>query len=216
MSMRLLARRAQRLLKNRQDVVQPFKYLLVLDFEATCEKDIPIETPEIIEFPCVALNTQSWEIEEIFHRYIKPRVKPILTPFCTELTGIMQETVDDEEHFPQVFKDFSSWMQRNNFDKDKCAFVTCGDWDLKVMLPGQCAIDGLKVPEYLNKWINLKRSYCEATQIYPKSLNDMIRRLKLQPQGRAHSGLHDSINMVQVIETLAKNHKAKFDLTSVR
>ncbi|XP_015117330.1 ERI1 exoribonuclease 3 [Diachasma alloeum] len=214
MAMRLMTGRASRLLKRQQEVIQPFKYLLVLDFEATCEKDVPITTPEIIEFPCLALNTQSWEVEKMFHRYIKPRVNPILSPFCIELTGIMQETVEDEKHFPQVLEDFCNWVERNDFDGDKSAFVTCGDWDLKVMLPGQCAIDGLAVPEYLKTWINLKTSYCEATQHYPRSLKDMIARLNLPPQGRLHSGLHDSINMVRIIEALAKTYKAKLELTS--
>ncbi|XP_063975667.1 ERI1 exoribonuclease 3 [Diachasmimorpha longicaudata] len=214
MAMRLMTGRTLRHLKKQQEVIQPFKYLLVLDFEATCEKDIPIMTPEIIEFPCLALNTESWEVDKTFHRYIKPRVNPLLSPFCTELTGIMQETVDNEQHFPQVLEDFRNWVEQNELNGDKSAFVTCGDWDLKVMLPSQCAIDGLAVPEYLKTWINLKTSYCEATHYYPRSLRDMIARLKLPSQGRLHSGIHDSINMIRVIEMLAKSYHAKFVLTS--
>lgn len=45
---------------------------------------------EIIEFPCIKINVHTGEIDDIFHQYIKPKLIPIITPFCTELTGIMQ------------------------------------------------------------------------------------------------------------------------------
>lgn len=39
----------------------------------------------------------------------------------------------------------------------KSIFVTCGDWDLKVMLPDQCQYLGLPVADYFKQWINLKK-----------------------------------------------------------
>ena len=30
------------------------------------------------------------KLEATFHEYVRPTVKPFLTPFCTELTGITQ------------------------------------------------------------------------------------------------------------------------------
>ena len=72
-----------------QTSVQPFDYILVLDFEATCDQG-GLKPPEIIEFPTVLLNTRTLKIEDEFHYYIKPKVNPILRPFCIELTGIQQ------------------------------------------------------------------------------------------------------------------------------
>jgi len=43
---------------------QPVDYLLVLDFEATCEKDHPFYPHEIIEFPIVLVNAATLEIED--------------------------------------------------------------------------------------------------------------------------------------------------------
>uniref|UniRef100_A0A6V7LJJ6 Exonuclease domain-containing protein n=1 Tax=Bracon brevicornis TaxID=1563983 RepID=A0A6V7LJJ6_9HYME len=214
MAMKMIMSRAATIMQKKQELMQPFKYLLVMDFEATCEKDIPINQPEIIEFPCLAVNTGNWEVESIFHRYVKPKVNPILTNFCTDLTGIMQETIDDESHFPDVFDEFQHWFEWNGYNEEekKSAFVTCGDWDLKVMLPSQCAIDNIPIPHYLKKWINLKTSYCDATQHYPRSLRDMLTRLNITAEGRMHSGLHDSTNMVKILETLAKKHNAVFNI----
>ena len=77
---------------------QKFDYLLVLDFEATCGPHGRIPKPqEIIEFPCALLNVKrGFEIEEIFHEYVRPIHNPKLTTFCTELTGITQVRQDQD------------------------------------------------------------------------------------------------------------------------
>ena len=71
---------------------QIFDYLLVLDFEATCGNKGYVPKPqEIIEFPCALLNARKgFQIEAIFHEYVRPIQNPKLTTFCTELTGITQ------------------------------------------------------------------------------------------------------------------------------
>jgi len=45
---------------------------------------------EIIEFPCIKINADTCEIEDVFHQYIQPKEIPVITPYCTELTGIIQ------------------------------------------------------------------------------------------------------------------------------
>ena len=71
---------------------QNFDYLIVLDFEATCGSKGHQPIPqEIIEFPCALLNVRKgFEVEAIFHQYVRPVKHPLLTTFCTELTGITQ------------------------------------------------------------------------------------------------------------------------------
>ena len=83
---------------------QNFEYLLALDFEATCLKDETIIPQEIIEFPCLKINTKTFQIESEFHRYIRPIHNPHLSDFCIELTGINQGMVDNEPDFNEVFK----------------------------------------------------------------------------------------------------------------
>ncbi|XP_038947536.1 ERI1 exoribonuclease 2 isoform X3 [Rattus norvegicus] len=70
---------------------QLYDYLIVVDFESTCWNDGKHHSsPEIIEFPAVLLNTATGEIESEFHAYVQPQEHPILSEFCTELTGIKQ------------------------------------------------------------------------------------------------------------------------------
>ncbi|XP_033219335.1 ERI1 exoribonuclease 3 [Belonocnema kinseyi] len=195
---------------------QRFKYLLVLDFEATCEKNSLINPQEIIEFPCVAVSTEDWQVKDIFHQYVKPRVHPNLSPFCTDLTGIMQEIVENQPYFPEVLSSFSNWINEGGYflERGKSAFVTCGDWDLNVMIRSHCATEKLKVPEYFNEWINLKRVFCDATKIFPRGITAMLIHLNLPKIGRLHSGIDDVQNMVNVIRKLATRHNVQFEITS--
>ena len=67
------------------------RYLLVLDFEATCgESGFPRHEMEIIEFPTIVYDLQEKKEVGRFHEYVKPVVRPQLTEFCTQLTGIAQ------------------------------------------------------------------------------------------------------------------------------
>ncbi|XP_043268335.1 ERI1 exoribonuclease 3 [Venturia canescens] len=217
MAHRLLGRGLIKTKKKVDNLRQPFNYLLILDFEATCEKNGAWKTPEIIEFPCIALNTKDWQIKDVFHQYVRPRINPILTPFCTELTGIMQEMVDKQPYFPEVFHEFQNWLEQKGFldEQNPSALVTCGDWDLRVMLPNQCTLDHLEIPKYCEQWINLKKSFCEATNYYPRSLVDMLLRLDISHQGKLHSGLSDSQNMASIITELQKRHNFIFTTTSI-
>ncbi|XP_073936429.1 ERI1 exoribonuclease 3 isoform X13 [Castor canadensis] len=75
------------------------------------------------------------EIESTFHMYVQPVVHPQLTPFCTELTGIIQAMVDGQPSLQQVLERVDEWMAKEGLldPNVKSIFVTCGDWDLKVM-----------------------------------------------------------------------------------
>lgn len=100
---------------------QLFSYLIVIDFESTCWREKNSYSQEIskklcfycvccffkwiiylithllllcsVEFPAVLLNTATGEIESEFHTYVQPQEHPILSKFCTELTGITQVCV---------------------------------------------------------------------------------------------------------------------------
>lgn len=215
MAHRVFKKYPRSIYKGTKQIASKFNYLLVTDFEATCKQYEKIEPQEIIEFPCAAVSTKDWKVENVFHEYVKPRVHPMLSPFCTELTGIIQEMVDDRPYFPEVFHKFCSWLDQHNYFKDdnSCAFVTCGDWDLRVMLPEQCDLDNITLPVHFKKWINLKCTFCEVTQYYPRSLKDMFFYLKFPMEGRLHSGIDDVNNMVKIIQALS-NYNAEFKINS--
>jgi len=75
----------------RRAMASKLRYLLVLDFEASCgESGFPRDQMEIIEFPTIVYDLQEKKEVGRFHEYVKPVIRPQLTEFCTKLTGITQ------------------------------------------------------------------------------------------------------------------------------
>ena len=210
--------------KVSQNSEQHFEYLLVLDFEATCQGGRKISPQEIIEFPCALLNVKNgFQIEDIFHKYVRPIHHPILTEFCTNLTGITNDMVSTSDTFEPVFTQFRKWVE-NEHDlvgletestKDRFAFVTCGDWDLRHMLPEQSRISQVSVPGYMKRWINVKSSFSSSfgTKQFPKGLSSMLTQIGLEFEGRPHSGIDDVKNIVRIVQHLAQKRNFVFETT---
>lgn len=186
---------------------QKFDNFLILDFEATCEKGLEVDPQEIIEFPCLKVSGSTLEVQSIFHKYVQPTRK--LTQFCTELTGITQEMVDNQLFFKDVLKEFMRWGEEEKlWDSNvKSIFVTCGDWDLKTMLPKQCNYLNIPVPDCMKRWINIKKSFKYATGVYPQNnLTQMAEILHVTMEGRLHSGIDDCKNIHNILCELAKRN----------
>ncbi|NXC36588.1 ERI2 exoribonuclease, partial [Campylorhamphus procurvoides] len=193
---------------------QRFAFLVVLDFEATCWGRGERRGPEIIEFPAVLLNTSTGEIESEFHTYVQPQEHPILSEFCTELTGITQKQVDEGVPLNICLSLFMKWIQKiqkekkiifttntqSNFTSEAkaCTFVTWTDWDLGVCLQYECKRKQLRKPDILNAWIDLKATYRAYYNRKPKGLNGALQDLGIAFVGREHSGLDDSRNTARL------------------
>ncbi|XP_061423795.1 ERI1 exoribonuclease 3 isoform X2 [Lethenteron reissneri] len=186
--------------------VHRFHHFLVLDFEATCDKAAPPRPQEIIEFPILRVNGKSMEVESTFHTYVRPTAHPQLSAFCTELTGIVQDMVDGRPTLDQVLQMVDEWMEKEGLldPETKSVFVTCGDWDLKVMLPGQCSHLNLQPRDCYRSWINIKKVYAASAGRYAKGIADMMAGLGLQHEGRLHSGIDDCKNIAAILKELAR------------
>ncbi|KAH9898028.1 exonuclease RNase T and DNA polymerase III [Cubamyces lactineus] len=198
------------------------RYLLVLDFEATCDDTnsiVPRESMEIIEFPTILYNIHDDKVEAVFHEYVRPTLHPQLTNFCINLTGIQQSTVDAASPFPDVWKRYQQFLRSHNIIGDEpssAIFLTCGDWDLKTMLPQQLSLSGiteafrssrsrnLKPP--FHRWINIKKSYQEYYGLrYPKGMEGMLRHAKMELEGRHHSGIDDCQNILRLVRKMRRD-----------
>ncbi|KAK2193357.1 hypothetical protein NP493_15g06052 [Ridgeia piscesae] len=187
--------------ENARQPTQLFDYFLVLDFEATCDQDKKPQPQEIIEFPVLKVNGKTFETEAVFHQYVQPRVNRELSPFCTELTGIIQDMVDNQPHLEETLQKFANWMETEGLWKDdvKSVFVTCGDWDLKTMLPQQCKYFNIRCPQYFKTWINIKKSYCDHQGNYARGMMPMLSGLGLRHEGRHHSGIGEHMRICRYI-----------------
>jgi ERI1 exoribonuclease 3 len=173
------------------------KYLLVLDFEATCCDNnlFPRNEMEIIEFPICVIDILTRKIIDEYHTYVKPTLHPILTDFCTNLTGIKQNTVDNGTLLSDVLPQVEHFIKKypNN------VFISCGDWDLKTMLPTQLHRLKITPNTHFSNWLNIKKEY---ESCYGKKGNGMVKmlnELKLPLIGQHHSGIDDARNISQIV-----------------
>ena len=194
---------------------QPFEYFVVLDFEATCDRPQAPVPQEIIEFPSVLLSGRTFEVIDEFRSFVRPKFNPQLSPFCTELTGITQDQVNQADLFPSVLADYEAWLRGNGLrvslqdEGADFAFITCGDRDLLKMLPTQCRacqppID--HIPHAFRRWINIKRPFassCGASKA--PGMAGMLRRLRIELEGRHHCGIDDCRNIAKIVCRLAEN-----------
>ena len=118
---------------------QSFDLICVLDFEATCDTEGRMRRMdmEIIEFPSVLIDSSTMEVVDEFQRFVTP-LKYGVSPFCTELTGITQQTIDENGRpFLEVLQEHQEWLRSHTGSTKSVIVLTCGDWDLKTMLPIQ-------------------------------------------------------------------------------
>lgn len=192
---------------------QYFSYLIIIDFESTCWREKNNYGQEIIEFPAVLLNTASGAVESEFHTYVQPQEHPVLSEFCTELTGITQTQVEAGVPLAICLSRFTRWL--NSLQQEKgvvflregkaplipghpCAFVTWSDWDLGVCLLYECKRKQICKPEVLNSWIDLRATYKLFYSRKPKGLNGALQDLGIEFSGREHSGLDDARNTARL------------------
>lgn len=195
------------------------EYLLILDFEAVCNDVPPKPNPqEIIEFPTLLYNTQTQKIDSKFHYYIKPSAHPKLTPFCTQLTGIKQETVDAGVSFKECLRLHEVWLKENGLIDAETkqplknfVYVTCGDWDLKTSITVNLGHFKLPRPDYFNHYINIKNVFSNVTKKKAGGMERMLGDLKLSLDGKHHSGIDDCGNICKIAICLQNKFGVKWE-----
>ena len=106
---------------------------------------------EIIEFTCLMINTKKFEVENMFHTYVRPEIHPTLSDICLETnSGIKQKMVDSAPNFKQVFWSFEAhtWKEWQGLSspeghKPNFAFVLNGSEDFATFLRCQCELSGI-------------------------------------------------------------------------
>jgi len=188
---------------------QMLEYLVVLDFEATCDSGSRIDPQEIIEFPSVLYDLETRQVIDEFSTFVRPEHHPVLTPFCTELTGITQQEVDDAPVFRAVLSQHIAWLSGHGLlqpaREDQFALVTCGDWDLNAMLPNQCATAGVSIgelPVCYRRWTNIKTVFEATMRKRAGGMVGMLKALKLKLEGRHHRGIDDCRNITRIARDL--------------
>uniref|UniRef100_A0ACD5V176 Uncharacterized protein n=1 Tax=Avena sativa TaxID=4498 RepID=A0ACD5V176_AVESA len=200
--------------------LEAFDHFLVVDFEATCEKDTRIYLQEIIEFPSVLVDGATGRMESAFRGYVRPKHHPVLTQFCRDLTGIRQEDVDGGVDLEDALWLHDAWLKAATVGTGArakkgsgLAVVTWGDWDCRTMLESECRFKGIAKPPYFNRWINLRVPF-EATLGGGgrTNLQEAVWPAGLEWEGRLHYELDDARNTARLLVELMRRG-AKIGIT---
>ncbi|KAG5639605.1 hypothetical protein H0H81_010807 [Sphagnurus paluster] len=145
---------------------QPYEAFLVLDVEATCQLGTDFNFPnEIIEFPVCLMRwkdrtddhrASQLEVVAEFRSFVKPSWQPVLSQFCTDLTGITQEQVDAAPSFPAVLASFQNFMIKHGLidahtGERLVRFCWCSDgpFDVRDFVVKQCFISKVPMPSWI-------------------------------------------------------------------
>lgn len=153
----------------------------VIDFECTCEEGWGY-LHEVIEFPLVLVDCKQGQVLGEFQSFVRPVENATLSDFCTQLTGIAQETVDSAPDLPAVLDLVDDFLRSRNLvgDNANVSFSLATDgWsvhnfnskksalpkrrDLHHFLDTECERKGIEKPPggYLDEWVDLTKAFDE-------------------------------------------------------
>ena len=163
-------------------------YFLVVDLEATCSDDSSIarHKMEIIEIGAVMLNRTTWEIDAEYQQFIKPVRHPLLTDFCTQLTTIKQEDIENAPSFPEVITQFKQWTS----EFPNYIFCSWGDYDKRQFIQ-DCQFHNVRYP-FASEHINIKKQFSEYFGVSKTfGMAGALDKLGIELQGTHHRGIDD-------------------------
>jgi inhibitor of KinA sporulation pathway (predicted exonuclease) len=175
--------------------------MLVVDLELTCGKgDFD---REIIEIGYAVLDLLSLNILSRGKHYVKPR-KSKITPYCTALTGITQEFID-QNGIP--LERATKLMVRDGFRA-----MSWGSWgigDLEAMQK-ECELKKAVYPFGIH-YTNIQFIYSMLKGREAKTnLKNALCEAGITPEGVWHSGEADAVNTAALLaHTLDKARRSK-------
>lgn len=145
---------------------------------------------EIIEIGAVRIRQR--QIIDEFSSFIRPKIHPKLSAFCTELTTITQKQVNEAQLFPQVFTHFISWIGEAHF-----IFCSWGQYDLN-QLRQDVAKHAVPWPNQLDRHLNIKRCFARFRNIQPCGMERALALMKMPLEGTHHRGIDDARNIARL------------------
>lgn len=194
------------------------QYYVVLDFEANCTAEQKHDH-EIIEFPAILVEANTGNIVSEFRTFVTTIKTGNVSKFIRELTHITDE--DLHKHgvvwskqmtgLPEdgALELFEKWCNDNKISSKNTTMITCGDWDLKTMLPRQLLISNTLLKNDLQKlfgaWNNVKKSYAKYHKLKRKmGMAAMLKDSNIELVGHHHSGIDDTRNIAKICHRLVQ------------
>lgn len=175
-------------------------HYLIVDLEATCcdRGTIPRAQNEIIEIGAVMLCAASLERVGEFGCFVRPVRHPHLTTFCTNLTSITQEQVNEAPLYPEAMQAFRDWM----YPFGSFMFSSWGDYDRK-QFEWDCEFHGVSWP-FPSGHLNLKAAFAMTTGRKKMGMTQALEHLGLPLEGTHHRGIDDARNIARIVQEVLR------------
>jgi len=175
--------------------------IIIIDLEATCwNGPVPKgQANEIIEIGICELDTISGAITKNKGILIKPEHSTV-SPFCTELTTITQELLDNEGvSFEEAIE-----LLEQEYQPDQYTWASYGQYDLN-MLKKQCSYRKISYPMG-SQHINVKELFSEVKGLTKKvGMNGALHILDIPLEGTHHRGVDDAKNIAKILHWCVLN-----------
>jgi len=188
-----------------QNALAPYRYLYCVDLEATCddvgESPRPLavvpDQMETIEIGLVVIDLETLEVVDEFQRFVRPRINPVLTDFCKQLTSIQQADVDGASTYAEVGQELAAFIARY----PGAAWASWGDYDAR-QLERDAGLAAC--PSLLSglQHFNVRKWHKGLYDDQPKSLKLTVESLGLVWQGTYHRGIDDARNVASIIKEM--------------
>ncbi|MCU7649990.1 exonuclease domain-containing protein [Pseudomonas piscis] len=170
---------------------------LVIDLEATTDEGgWPVSEMEIIEIGATLVNREGRE-QDHFQRFVRPVRRPMLTPFCRELTHITQANIDGAAPLSEVWPLFERWLAQHRPRLE--GWASWGDYDRKQL---QQEWHNQQLQSLLADipHMNLKQRFAKARRLErPLGLNTALQLAGMQFNGQQHRALEDARNTARLL-----------------
>ncbi|KAF7791248.1 hypothetical protein EIP86_002262 [Pleurotus ostreatoroseus] len=222
---------------------QTYDAFLVLDVEATCQLGTDFNyANEIIASHLITILSSSLSdsctlsfrnglLEKVdeFRSFVKPVWRPQLSSFCTKLTGITQDNVNQAPTFATlVHTTFREFLVRNGLidpitNEPLVRFCWCSDgpWDIRDFVVKQCFISKIALPRWISgdvmdvrrvvaRWQEKRdaRSRSNGSAQASGTFLPLTRQLHVLGlglfEGRQHCGMDDTRNVARIVVELAR------------
>ena len=175
------------------------RQFIVYDLEATCWRSRKPRKVEIIEIGAVKMN-ERLEVVDDFCQFVRPKLHPEISPFCTKLTSIVQDDIEDAPLFDEAIEMFEDWV---GFDQTRSMLMSWGEFDRRQFM-NDARLHNMELP-WLKYWACLQRHYSRwkgsKNQI---GLKNALEMEGLSFDGTQHRAIEDARNMGRLFAKVAK------------
>lgn len=146
---------------------------------------------ETIEIGALKLD-KNFNIIDKFNVFVKPQYNHQVTPYITQLTGIVSTVTMKAPYFEEALNDFVNWIG----DTGVIRVYSWSDNDLH-QLKWECGFKEIEFPKVLKRWLDIQKVFPRMMGLYNDrrqiALKEAVQYFDIKMDNKkVHNALYDS------------------------